>query len=97
MADKLSNTLSDHIATLTANEYVGGTVVNISSYHDSNPYTCPCDGYARVQTAGDAILIKPGGGALITSTGNYVSIYVHKGSQIYANNDATSARFLPLV
>jgi hypothetical protein len=83
---------------MTKNKYVSGTAVSINSYTNENPYICPNDGYARVTANNDEIAFS-GGGTLIQGNGKDISVFLKKGTRIYALNgsgSATTALFLPL-
>ena len=81
------------------------SVIDISGYNTtSNYYECPCDGYARVEAAGDTIQIistSDGNGInLLRASGVYISIFVKKGSRILAASSGGSSgnthRFIKL-
>ena len=92
-------TVNDQIATLLLNS-VYEYPINISSYKTrTSPYTCPSDGYARVQTENEYIYgnnkDNTNSAVLIVGNGKPQSVFVRKGMRIYTEG-GSSARFIPI-
>ena len=79
-------------------EHTLGSVVDLSSYKQANPYIAPCDGYLRVaNNSGETGYVYLNDTIGIGGTQGGFAMFVRKGSSLYSSM-ATSfrAQFLPL-
>ena len=90
MADKLSNTLSDHI------ESMGKTSLGTSVTLTTSPYTTTSDGYVRLSTNSGWLFYNGAYFAKSTSSDQSMSVYVKKGVELKTESNGGSL-FWPLV